>query len=320
MADERTFYVRFRGRCTGPHALDEIMRMVGRGQVSRMHQVSDDGAQWRRATDVPALRAAFGAGAADEGAVDASDGDRSPIDSPDRATEARATPTWYYSLDNKSIGPVPARVLKTMVEQGRLEPGTLVWHEGLDEWVPLAEAGILPPAVDPTSRPELGTTALADAQSRRPIEEPGTSDDQADPRPAGFWLRACAGLLDRLLLTVMYMVSLFIILLRAEDFNVEVLDTNAIRITFVVLEVLLYWLYAATLESSPLQATLGKRALCLYVTGARQERLSFARATFRHFAKLISALLLGAGFIMIGFTRKKQGLHDILAETLVQRR
>jgi uncharacterized RDD family membrane protein YckC len=49
-------------------------------------------------------------------------------------------------------------------------------------------------------------------------------------------------------------------------------------------------------------------------------RISFGRATGRFFAKIISAIILGIGYIMAGFTEKKQALHDILAGTLVIRK
>lgn len=77
------------------------------------------------------------------------------------------------------------------------------------------------------------------------------------------------------------------------------------------------WLYAAGMESSSYQATLGKMALGLKVTDLRCNRISFARATGRHFAKWLSALILMIGFIMVAFTERKQGLHDMLAGTLV---
>jgi len=69
--------------------------------------------------------------------------------------------------------------------------------------------------------------------------------------------------------------------------------------------------------SSGWQATVGKRALGMVVTGLDGRRISFARATGRHFAKYISALILFIGFIMAAFTAKKQALHDMIAETLV---
>ena len=80
------------------------------------------------------------------------------------------------------------------------------------------------------------------------------------------------------------------------------------------------WLYEAFMLSSQWQATLGKRAMSIAVTGIDGKRISFARATGRHFAKYISAFLLCIGFIMAAFTEKKQALHDMIAGTLVVQR
>jgi len=79
------------------------------------------------------------------------------------------------------------------------------------------------------------------------------------------------------------------------------------------------WLYEALMESSSYQATLGKMIFGMKVTDLYGNRISFARATGRHFAKIISTLILFFGFIMIGFTERKQGLHDMIAGTLVPR-
>ena len=78
------------------------------------------------------------------------------------------------------------------------------------------------------------------------------------------------------------------------------------------------WLYEALMESSSHQATLGKMIFGLKVTDLEGNRISFARATGRHFAKYASAMILGIGFIMAGFTERKQALHDMLAGTLVR--
>jgi uncharacterized RDD family membrane protein YckC len=80
------------------------------------------------------------------------------------------------------------------------------------------------------------------------------------------------------------------------------------------------WLYWAVLESSPWRATLGKKLFGIEVADLNGRRLSFARATGRHFAKNISLLILGIGFLMAGFTAKKQAFHDILAGCLVVRK
>ena len=87
-----------------------------------------------------------------------------------------------------------------------------------------------------------------------------------------------------------------------------------------LIRTVLNWLYYALLESSAWQATLGKKALGLEVTDMQGLRIRFGRATGRFFAKIISSIILFMGFIMAGFTEKKQALHDMIAGTLVIRK
>jgi uncharacterized RDD family membrane protein YckC len=84
-----------------------------------------------------------------------------------------------------------------------------------------------------------------------------------------------------------------------------------------VLFIIIPWLYFAGFECSRGQATPGKTLLRMVVTDRNGNRISFARATLRHFFKFISALIIFIGFIMIGLTRKRQGLHDRIAGCLV---
>ena len=80
------------------------------------------------------------------------------------------------------------------------------------------------------------------------------------------------------------------------------------------------WLYFAILESSRSQGTVGKIALRIKVTDMAGRRISFTKATERYFGKMFSGLLFFYGFVMILFTEKRQGLHDILVKTLVVKR
>ncbi|SRR6266851_3543753 len=95
--------------------------------------------------------------------------------------------------------------------------------------------------------------------------------------------------------------------------------TRIAEMQFVVLVFIAYLIYEAVMESSPRQATLGKMAFGLTVTDVNGNRISFARATGRHFAKYISSLIFLVGYIIAGFTARKQALHDMIAGTLVQR-
>jgi hypothetical protein len=77
------------------------------------------------------------------------------------------------------------------------------------------------------------------------------------------------------------------------------------------------WLYYALMESSELQATLGKRALGIKVTDLEGNRISFGRASVRLLGHIVSGITLGIGFAMAVFTNKRQTLHDKIAGTLV---
>ena len=117
---------------------------------------------------------------------------------------------------------------------------------------------------------------------------------------AGFWTRFVALIIDAVIVGVASSVA-----------TAGTLGAGIV-VTFVG-----PWLYEAFMLSSEWQATVGKRAMSIVVTGVDGSRISFARATGRHFAKYISAFILGIGFIMAAFTARKQALHDMIAETLV---
>lgn len=160
-----------------------------------------------------------------------------------------------------------------------------------------------------------------------PVEEP--APDSGEPRPvppeyAGLWRRAIAFPLD---MTAVYL--LFTAIWTVSTPEMERLVHNgaaspeaetAVRdYLFTLLFLLVHWLYYALLESSPWQATLGKRLLHLRVTDLRGHRVSFNRASFRAVGKSVSDVTYGIGFLMAGVTRRRQALHDFLAGCLVVR-
>ena len=92
----------------------------------------------------------------------------------------------------------------------------------------------------------------------------------------------------------------------------------ALTVLLVVIVGLAVWLYEALMTSSSKQGTLGKMAFRMKVTDLNGRRISFGRATGRFFAKILSGILY-IGYIMAGFTERKQALHDMIAGTLVVR-
>jgi uncharacterized RDD family membrane protein YckC len=87
--------------------------------------------------------------------------------------------------------------------------------------------------------------------------------------------------------------------------------------SFAIVWLIVTWFYWVLMESSSRQSTVGKAIMGMVVTDIDGKRVSFGRATGRHFGKFASALVILAGFVMIGFTAKKQGLHDLITGSLV---
>jgi len=134
---------------------------------------------------------------------------------------------------------------------------------------------------------------------------------------AGFWRRFAAYMIDGVVIAFALGALndvLWTSLIAQYNYD-EVRKIMAVSMSLMAIP--LAWTYYSGMESSPLQATIGKLAVGIYVTDLQGQRLSFGRATGRFFGKILSGAILAIGYIMAGFTAKKQALHDMLAGTLV---
>ena len=177
---------------------------------------------------------------------------------------------------------------------------------------PIAATGTAPAMAPPPPQPSAMSSAPPSGSPQQYGAVPpgymqtapytGTAPVAGVTPYAGFWMRVGAYVLDILILLIpLGLLSL-------------------IPILGVVGNIVGLWLYFALQESSERQATIGKRALNIYVTDQQGRRISFGQATGRHFAKFLSGFILCIGYMMAGFTQKKQALHDMIAGTLVMRR
>jgi uncharacterized RDD family membrane protein YckC len=151
---------------------------------------------------------------------------------------------------------------------------------------------------------------------------------------AGFWLRFVAAFIDGIALGVPFVPIFFLIFADALPSLIHSQDPAELLMTIlprVMLLFILYlvgsWLYWALMESSAWQATLGKKALGLYVTDLAGNRATFAKTSGRFFAgrglgsiPYIGGLYFVISCICAGFTEKKQALHDMMAGCLVLRK
>jgi uncharacterized RDD family membrane protein YckC len=246
---------------------------------------------------------------------------------------------WHYLKEGRVLGPVPGTSIRAWLDSGFLNTEDLVWQSGMSEWTPLSEVpefgGEAPAGT--TGGGISGAGEFAGGLIGRAAAPEGCSGF------AGFWLRAGAYAIDGIILSgtlflfwsqvkpdlVQTLLNSYQTLAQSVDWPTYWARSQEMMVTiqkaksdpyFTVGFYVLPWLYYALMESSPWQATLGKRAFQLKVTDLDGRRLNFIRASLRHFAKLISEFAFMLGFVLAGFTPRRQALHDLLSRCLVLRR
>lgn len=125
------WYVRDRNRVTGPFDREQLEALRQRGQLARFHQVSADGQHWVSATTVDGLFASTTPTVAIE------------LDPPEYAVASGTPELWYYSSGKDPVGPVRVDELLGLVRNGVLHVDTLVWREGLPNWIALRDSGLV---------------------------------------------------------------------------------------------------------------------------------------------------------------------------------
>jgi len=178
------------------------------------------------------------------------------------------------------------------------------------------------------------SSSLAPNQAAAPARAYAAAPPVAYAPPSiygGFWIRLLAHLIDHVILGVVAAPLFFITVLpsiiriaqqadRDQEPSPEMIITIISSVfVYIALAFVGQWLYEALLTSSSWQATIGKKVLRLKVVDEAGNRIGFGRATGRFFAKILSSMFMCIGFIMIGFTERKTGLHDMLAGTRVLR-
>ncbi len=174
-------------------------------------------------------------------------------------------------------------------------------------------------------------TAAPVAQANDPYAAPRAAIGATNAFPvqgghvvdAGFWKRYAAYTIDGFLLAIAsYAVQLP--LLMAIGFGAGMSAKPDFGAGTVIMLILAYLIpigmqmvYYAWFHSGERQATLGKRAIGIKVTGMQGERISFARGVGRYFAFLLGGFTVGIGYVMAAFTERKQALHDMVASTYV---
>lgn len=240
----------------------------------------------------------------------------------------------WIGRDGERHGPYKEADVREWLGSGKVSPSDLAWYEGLADWQPLS---VLFPdvSVQATPPPVAAATAANNpyAAPSAPLQALPQTTAAALEDYAGFWKRVGAYILDAIIL---YIPNMIITKMMGGDAAQDALkqamisgagDAHAIGAAYgefystmglaMVITSVLSWLYFAYCESSAWQATPGKLALGIRVTDLEGKRISFLRALGRYPAKILSGIILCIGFLMVAWTQRKQGLHDMICGTLV---
>jgi len=241
----------------------------------------------------------------------------------------------WIGRNGERHGPYPESSIRQWLASGQASGDDLGWYDGLADWQPLS---VLFPDVAPSAAPSaapVGPPELSPyAPPLSPVEMAPTIASSLDDY-AGFWKRLVAFILDTIVLYIPNTLVMAAMGSEAAKTSLQqglkqALDSGNHELIWAAyghfytsllpamgVTTLIGIAYFAICESSAWQATVGKLAMGIRVTDLNGQRISFPRALGRYLAKFLSFLILYIGVLMVGWTARKQGLHDMIAGTLV---
>jgi uncharacterized RDD family membrane protein YckC len=222
---------------------------------------------------------------------------------------------------NAPQGPFTREEMADKLQRGEFTLNSLAHVEGLTQWTPLRDVlarvdGTPPLPAAPVPAPAV----LAPDVLPLGYAYAATMEPPAHLVYAGFWMRFAAIFVDSVVLLPLSLgfLGLEVAFRQASDMQARFMLALAV-LAYIPILIVARWLYFALMESSAWQATLGKKLIGIRVTGMDGARIGFGQATGRYFGKFLSGMILCIGFMMAGFTQRKQALHDMIASTLVVR-
>jgi uncharacterized RDD family membrane protein YckC len=254
---------------------------------------------------------------------------------------------WYYAdAQRVQYGPMSSSDLAAAFRSGKLKASQLVWRDGMADWKPFSqcahEVGLSDSELFPgnetinlsTPQATMVITPAAPAAANpsaeyNPYSVPTASlSDAFDPSGtvvyAGFWRRFAAAIFDGVIIGVAnQMVSMpFSMMVSPEQMigsngEPDWVQFSGVYGLLMVISLSITFFYHTLMESSSMQGSLGKQVVGIKVTDVDGRRITFGRAALRWVSTFLSYLSLYIGFIMAGFTERKQALHDMIAGTLV---
>lgn len=257
---------------------------------------------------------------------------------------------WYYARGDERMGPVDDHEIVALAATGQINAQTLVWREGMADWMPWGRAprpaGGVPAeegfSVAPTSADGSGHQACAECGRTFLAEEMVAYENLlvcGECKPiffqrlregglvyrslnyAGFWIRFCASLVDGVIMLFFNgLVTLLQIFLMGGFEEYVSGETSTVDIILAIV----FWIvnFTASLIYETwfvgrFAATPGKMLLGLRIVRADGSPVTYKRALGRFFASMLSQMTLCIGYIIAAFDDQKRTLHDHICDTRV---
>ncbi|MBV9462607.1 MAG: RDD family protein [Verrucomicrobiae bacterium] len=238
---------------------------------------------------------------------------------------------WYYEKDGQQAGPVGDPELQSLLRSGRISPATLVWNQTMASWEPYskaisgaapsdpsqvrcAECGMFFPRGDVISYSGAFVCAACKPAFFQKVKEGVAVGGMLEY--GGFWIRFLAKLIDGVILWIANTAVNFAVMMPLGALGSRgqfggLMITYAVNITIGASYV--------TFFLGKYGATPGKMATRLRVVRPDGSPITYMRALGRHFAEILSSMILLIGYIMAAFDDERRTLHDRICDTRVIR-
>lgn len=130
---------------------------------------------------------------------------------------------------------------------------------------------------------------------------------------AGFWIRWVAFVVDSIIVSIPINIIVFLLSIGVPVLNTQS-NSQSLVMPIINLAVILSY---SSLMIYYKGATLGKMLVGIEVKSVDLKSLSITKIILREVSKIISTLIFFIGYIMAGFTKKKQALHDKIVSGVV---
>jgi uncharacterized RDD family membrane protein YckC len=229
---------------------------------------------------------------------------------------------------------------EALAHGGKIGPATLVWREGMAEWLPYGQVNSTPAGASPLMAAPVtvapGQALCSECGQAFPPDEVIRHGDQficATCKPiflqklkegvvpqaavkfAGFWIRFLAFVIDGIVVTLLS-TSITCAIRAATGGRVDPFETSALDNNMGLLFMAVY----NTVLVRMFGATLGKMATGLRIVNADGSPISYGKALGRWAAQIVSQLICFLGYVMIVWDDEKRALHDRICNTRVIRK